>query len=42
MGQLEDVEKYVPRGYHPIDIGNVVGAGDQSYEVARKVGSGGF
>lgn len=39
---VEDVEKYVPGGYHPVDIGDVIRAGEQSYQVIHKLGHGGF
>ncbi|OIW27961.1 kinase domain-containing protein [Coniochaeta ligniaria NRRL 30616] len=39
---IEDVEKYVPGGYHPVDIGDVIGTGDQRYEVIHKLGYGGM
>ena len=43
MGYVEDVEEYVPGGYHPVDIGDVIGSGDQQrYEVIHKLGYGGF
>lgn len=34
----EDVKKYVPGGYHPIDIGDKIA----QYTVLHKLGSGGF
>lgn len=34
----EDVKKYVPGGYHPVDIGDKVA----QYTVLHKLGSGGF
>lgn len=42
LDYVEDVEKYVPGGYHPVDIGDVIGTGDQRYEVLHKLGYGGF
>jgi serine/threonine protein kinase len=42
MEYVEDVEKYVPGGYHPVDIGDVIGTGTQQYEVIHKLGHGGF
>ncbi|KAK7701719.1 hypothetical protein SLS64_010167 [Diaporthe eres] len=34
----EDIKKYVPGGYHPVDIGDAIG----QYTVLHKLGSGGF
>lgn len=34
----EDVHKYVPGGYHPVDIGDKIA----QYTVLHKLGSGGF
>lgn len=44
MEDVEDVEKYVPGGYHPVDIGDRLGpAGDSHhYTVLHKLGFGGF
>lgn len=42
MDYVEDVEKYVPGGYHPVDIGDVIDATEQSYRVIHKLGHGGF
>jgi serine/threonine-protein kinase SRPK3 len=42
MEHVEDVEKYLPGGFHPVDIGDVIGTGNQSYEVIHKLGYGGF
>lgn len=42
MAWVEDVEKYVPGGYHPVDIGDVIHSNEQSYEVIHKLGHGGF
>ncbi|KAH9985551.1 kinase-like protein [Xylariaceae sp. FL0662B] len=42
LDHVEDVERYGPGGYHPVDIGDVVNAGHRQYEVLRKLGSGGF
>ncbi|KAK1770396.1 kinase domain-containing protein [Phialemonium atrogriseum] len=42
MEHIEDVGKYVPGGYHPVDIGDIIGTSDQSYEVIHKLGYGGF
>lgn len=42
MEHVEDVEKYRPGGYHPVDIGDLIGTGDQQYEVIHKLGYGGF
>lgn len=44
MEDVEDVEKYVPGGYHPVDIGDRLGpAGDSHhYTILHKLGFGGF
>lgn len=44
MEDVEDVEKYVPGGYHPVDIGDQLGpVGDSHcYTVLHKLGFGGF
>ena len=39
---VEDVEKYVVGGYHPVNIGDVLGEKEKRYEVIHKLGSGGF
>ncbi|KAI1139166.1 kinase-like domain-containing protein [Hypoxylon sp. FL0543] len=36
---LEEIELYLPGGFHPVHIGDVL---DGKYEVAHKLGSGGF
>ncbi|KAM4057490.1 kinase [Hirsutella rhossiliensis] len=41
MACVEDVEKYVPGGYHPVDIGDVIHTGEQSYQIIHKLGHGG-
>lgn len=40
--QVEDVEKYVPGGYHPVDIGDRLENGSHYYTVLHKLGFGGF
>ncbi|CAK7275477.1 hypothetical protein SEPCBS57363_006703, partial [Sporothrix epigloea] len=40
--EVEDVEKYAPGGYHPVDIGDVISSGEREYEVIHKLGHGGF
>ncbi|KFA45857.1 hypothetical protein S40293_09356 [Stachybotrys chartarum IBT 40293] len=42
MENVEDVEKYVPGGYHPVDIGDVIDARKDFYKVVHKLGHGGF
>lgn len=44
MSRIEDVEKYVPGGYHPVDIGDEIGTADgvHRYAVLHKLGYGGF
>lgn len=42
IDHVEDVEKYVPGGYHPVDIGDVIGTDDKRYVVIHKLGFGGF
>lgn len=43
MTCVEDVERYVPGGYHPVDIGDVIqnATSDQSFQVLHKLGHGG-
>jgi serine/threonine-protein kinase SRPK3 len=36
--EREDVQKYVPGGFHPVDIGDKIA----QYTVLHKLGSGGF
>lgn len=36
--ECEDIQKYVPGGFHPIDIGDTIA----HYTVIHKLGSGGF
>ncbi|CAK7275598.1 hypothetical protein SEPCBS57363_006788 [Sporothrix epigloea] len=38
---IEDVEKYAPGGYHPVDIGDVISSAKCDYEVVHKLGHGG-
>lgn len=44
MEDVENVEKYVPGGYHPVDIGDQLGpvGGNHCYTVVHKMGFGGF
>ncbi|KAK7703392.1 hypothetical protein SLS64_009061 [Diaporthe eres] len=44
MEDVEDVEKYAPGGYHPVDIGDQLGpeGGNHCYTVLHKLGFGGF
>lgn len=44
MEHVENVEKYVPGGYHPVDIGDCLGPEGAShfYTVLHKLGFGGF
>lgn len=44
MEDVEDVEKYAPGGYHPVDIGDCLGpeGGSHFYTVLHKLGFGGF
>ena len=39
---VEDVERYTPGGYHPIDIGDILTNRQDSYTVVHKLGHGGF
>lgn len=41
MTYVEDVDKYLPGGFHPVDIGDRVGAGKHTYQVIHKLGHGG-
>jgi serine/threonine protein kinase len=40
--EVENVERYKPGGYHPVDIGDTITNGDDGYTVAHKLGYGGF
>ena len=40
--RIEDTQKYVVGGYHPVNIGDWLGSGDKRYQVIHKLGSGGF
>jgi hypothetical protein len=42
LENVEDVEEYVRGGYHPDDIGDVLGIDHKQYEVIHKLGSGGL
>ncbi|KFA70079.1 hypothetical protein S40285_03307 [Stachybotrys chlorohalonatus IBT 40285] len=42
LENIEEVEKYVPGGYHAVDIDDVIDAGKDSYKVIHKLGPGGF
>ncbi|KAJ8128487.1 hypothetical protein O1611_g5148 [Lasiodiplodia mahajangana] len=42
LDDVEDVEKYRPGGYHPVDIGDEIGTGDKRFVVLHKLGFGGF
>lgn len=39
---VENVELYVPRGYHPVDIGDIISSGEREYRVIHKLGHGGI
>ncbi|KAK4140678.1 kinase-like domain-containing protein [Dichotomopilus funicola] len=39
---VENVECYVPGGYHPTDIGDTIANGQDSYTVAHKLGHGAY
>ncbi|OTA59110.1 kinase-like protein [Hypoxylon sp. EC38] len=39
---IEDVQKYVVGGYHPVNIGDWLGTEDKRYKIIHKLGSGGF
>jgi len=39
---VEDVEKYIVGGYHPVNIGDILGEKEKRYEIIHKLGSGGF
>lgn len=41
MPYVEDVERYVTGGFHPVDIGDRICAGAQAYQVLHKLGHGG-
>lgn len=42
MEHVEDVRQYVPGGYHPVDIGDIMDNGPVTYTVMHKLGHGGF
>ncbi|EGX93717.1 protein kinase, putative [Cordyceps militaris CM01] len=42
MPYVEDVEKYLPGGYHPVDLGDTICAGERAYQVIHKLGYGGL
>lgn len=42
LHEIEDANNYVQGGYHPVDIGDVICAGDRHYEVLHKLGHGGY
>lgn len=39
---IEDVQRYRPGGYHPLDIGDTLTNGPDRYTILHKLGSGGF
>ncbi|AEO71962.1 uncharacterized protein THITE_2093464 [Thermothielavioides terrestris NRRL 8126] len=39
---VENVERYKPGGYHPVDIGDTITNGEDTYTVLHKLGHGGF
>ena len=39
---IEDVQRYRPGGYHPIDIGDTLTNGPDRYTILHKLGAGGF
>jgi hypothetical protein len=41
LDRIEDVEKYIIGGYHPVNIGDILGEKENQYEVIHKLGSGG-
>lgn len=42
MDNIEDVKRYAPGGYHPVDIGNTLTNGHNIYTFVHKLGYGGF
>ncbi|KAI1129374.1 kinase-like domain-containing protein [Nemania abortiva] len=42
LENVEDVEKYIPGGYHPVDIGDEIGPNGKRYEVLHKLGFSSF
>ncbi|TGJ79818.1 hypothetical protein E0Z10_g8936 [Xylaria hypoxylon] len=42
IDHVENVEKYVPGGYYPVDIGDRIGTNDKRFVVLHKLGFGGF
>ncbi|CAK7275182.1 hypothetical protein SEPCBS57363_006549 [Sporothrix epigloea] len=41
LDDIEDVKKYAPGGFHPVDVGSVISSGERNYEVVHKLGHGG-
>lgn len=41
LDDVEDVEQYVIGGYHPVNIGDVLGENENQYKVIHKLGYGG-
>jgi serine/threonine protein kinase len=39
---VENVERYTPGGYHPVDIGDTITNRQDDYTVVHKLGHGGF
>ena len=39
---LEDVQPYVPGGYHPVGLGDTLTNGQNRYTIIHKLGHGGF
>jgi serine/threonine protein kinase len=42
LEHLEDVQLYVPGGYHPVDLGDTLTNGHNRYTIIHKLGHGGF
>ncbi|KAI0112425.1 kinase domain-containing protein [Nemania sp. FL0031] len=42
LDDVEDVERYVPGGYHPVEIGDKIGKDAKQFVVVHKLGFGGF
>ncbi|KAH6842392.1 kinase-like domain-containing protein [Chaetomium sp. MPI-CAGE-AT-0009] len=42
LDHIEDVQRYVPGGYHPVDLGDTLTNGCDRYTIVHKLGYGGF
>ena len=42
LEEAEDIHRYVPGGYHPVRLGDVIESDAGSYRVLQKLGRGSF